>query len=316
LGRYLLALKAEAIDCLCPFRVVSVATDWGYRVGEEVEFDSWNHCVAALLESGGYTALYRGHRRFNWDLESHLERALREYTERWNERTAGLTESMATDEETTRWTLEVEAKLTQRFRLHAERFEVPDLPPARDRLGWWELMQHHGAPTRLMDWSRSPFVAIWFALDHHQDGGGDMALWVYDQETAMLNLGSVLQRLKQGEDYGFIDDRRYLNRLVTLALEEKTPVLIPLRPRPFPRAIFQQSVLTLSTRVDTGLPAFRYLRKNLATRIRLKEEWKSEMSATLKSMGLTRLGLFRDLDTLGKDVKARFVENLEDPPVI
>jgi hypothetical protein len=67
--------------------------------------------------------------------------------------------------------------MMQRFRQRAMHFGVPGLPEAWDPLGWWELMQHHRAPTRLMDWTTSPFVAIWFALDGHEDGEGDMALW-------------------------------------------------------------------------------------------------------------------------------------------
>lgn len=41
------------------------------------------------------------------------------------------------------------------------------------------LMQHHGTPTRLLDFTYSPFVASYFAL---HDARGDSAVWVLDAE--------------------------------------------------------------------------------------------------------------------------------------
>ncbi len=47
----------------------------------------------------------------------------------------------------------------------------------------WEqyaLMQHHGLPTRLLDWSSSPLTALYFALHQDPDWDGDRVVWMLD----------------------------------------------------------------------------------------------------------------------------------------
>lgn len=237
--------------------------------------------------------IYRGHRSFDWELRSTLERALQEHAQRWDQHKYRAMTSMAADPETDQWAQAVESNLMQPFRRNGGRFDIPGLPEAWDILGWWEVMQHHGTPTRLMDWSRSPFAAMWFALDHHDDGSGDMALWIYDRRNGTLNHGEALARLRRTEDYELLNDRQVQNMPAKFAIEDGNPALIPVRPRQFPRAVAQQSVLSVSPGIGVARQANWWIREKLATRIRLREEWKPEMKAACLSMGLSRPSLTR-----------------------
>ena len=184
-----------------------------------------------------------------------------------------------------------------------------ELPPLWDRLGWWEVMQHHGAPTRLMDWTSSPFIGLWFAVQYHNHGDGDMALWIYSRKTASVNLAKITKEIKASRDYDLLDDRQLQNMLVQLATAgDWTAVLIPVRPREFQRAVAQQSVLTVTSRIGVARPADWWIRQKLATRVRLKEGWKSDIQSACQSMGFSRVSLFRDLDSLGASVRENFVD--------
>jgi hypothetical protein len=260
-----------------------------------------------LLTLGGDDVLYRGHSGFDWDLSTTIERALLGHAENFDEHKFGLMRSMAADTVTEKWAKDVEDSLTHRFRQQALRSDVASMPALWDILGWWEVMQHHGAPTRLMDWSASPFIGLWFAIEHHNVGSGDMALWVYSRSIPAVNLGPVMARVKSHDAYETLDDRRLQNLMVRFAIDEELMFLVPVKPRPFQRAIAQQSILTVSPNIGVARGADWWVRQRLATRIRIKEEWKPNIQAACRSMGFSRASLFRDLDSIGASVSRDFV---------
>lgn len=96
--------------------------------------------------------------------------------------------------------LHYEAEIIKRFKQRS----MPYLDrPLRDE-GNWELlflMQHFGAPTRLLDWTENPYIGLYFALTsakfRRAPGGPE-----YDREAAVWVLDPVEWNKKVLEVYG------------------------------------------------------------------------------------------------------------------
>src|SRR6266568_4511480 len=113
---------------------------------------------------------------------------------------------------------------------------------------WMFLMQHHGISTRLLDWSESPLVALYFAIASERNVQIDGALWIL--LPTILNEKSNYKPDYPNEIPSF-EDIHLTNYSPTTISQEHKSKLLPMAaiaPRNSPRMQAQQGVFTITHR--------------------------------------------------------------------
>ena len=152
----------------------------------EIKIDSIEELLRALNELPNHY-IYRGHADADWLLESSLERLI---GRGWSAESARKFEDFSLKQ------------FKPKFHLYDRYNTVP-----MSKLAWLAIMQHHGVPTRLLDFSESPYVALYFALEAYQpQNQKDFAVIAIDYSSLMDQSLAEIQK----RDGGFTETRSTL----------------------------------------------------------------------------------------------------------
>lgn len=142
----------------------------------------------------------------------------------------------------------VEWRFVEKFKAMASQY-IPEnlIPDDEDLVGWWHLMQHYKVPTRLLDWTRSPYVAAYFAVIENPDK--DSAIWVVNYSC----LEKAVEAWLKSKGYPTTEtDTWYVTNLgldANFIWATKTK-------NSNPRAVAQQSESTYTINVDSDHGGF------------------------------------------------------------
>lgn len=273
-----------------PFRkfvFLSRAESWS-------DFNEWHESL-----NGNWG--FRGQGDFEWLLHPTLDRAVEVVG-------GGVNFSYVThvDRQAT------EDLLLFKFKQRAHQY-VRHPPVDEDLVSWLALMQHHGVPTRLLDWTRSPYVAAYFAFEITAQN--KCAIWAIDLEWLKGRGSQLLQSLGRGLIPQNLSARAaYLNALLS-EREEMEPakgaMILEVEPaqidawmtsqrgfflcKRYPRATFNQLLMSMMLHPElVQSPPVRKLELPTSLRIGFLRK--------LLSANIHRGSLFPDLDGFSRSL--------------
>jgi hypothetical protein len=157
------------------------------------------------------------------------------------------------------------------------------LPKVND----WEratIAQHYGVPTRLLDWSENPLVALYFALDDNNYDEEDGVIWVFEDKTtvvkkvASLRDGSGLRKLEHPRPYRAWQDLK--SKIPRIKAQLGSLTSQPDLSKDFNEQIFDQNTQSLKKFI-------------------VPKESKTQLREQLEILGVTEDRLFPDFLDIG-----------------
>jgi hypothetical protein len=190
----------------------------------------------------------------------------------------------------------IERPLLRHFRKYAAR----DAVPVDSTWNWLALAQHHGLPTRLLDWTYSPYVALHFATARMDTDG---AVWMVDYVRAHELAPPALREQLEREAANV-----FTTEMIAAAAADFDDLaelgddfVVFVEPPSFDeRIVNQYALFSLMSRANASLDAWLEQHAKLARKLVIPAELKWEVRDKLDQANVTERVLFPGLDGLSR----------------
>jgi hypothetical protein len=201
--------------------------------------------------------------------------------------------------------VELERQLMRAFRKYARQ----DAVPHDTDWDWLALGQHHGLPTRLLDWTYSPYVALHFATQSIERYDRDGIVWMVDYVRAHEALPPALRDTLAEEGAQVFTTELLAEVAPGLRDLDQSdePFVLFVEPPSFDsRIVNQYALFSVTSPVDANI-------EDWADRVVIPAELKWEVRDKLDQANVTERVLFPGLDGISRWL-ARYYAPRADPP--
>ncbi|MBV5281824.1 MAG: FRG domain-containing protein [Paludibacter sp.] len=214
-----------------------------------------------------------------------------------------------------------ERELLRDFKNQTTQYHKNSYP--RNNFEWLFLMQHYGLPTRILDWTESYLVALFFCINDYQNQE-DGIIWMLDPIT--LNQATIGEQFVPSFSHTilrsyFIDEPILLddnfsitNYEISRQVEAEWPICV-MPTRNSPRSIAQKATFTIHGRNSSSLEnIIEEKRNNGSNKVKLGKiiidgNSKLSMLKELTKMGITYSVIFPEITGVAEELRMKYSED-------
>lgn len=196
-----------------------------------------------------------------------------------------------------------ESTLIKKFKQSAAML-VNTIP--KESFDWLFLMQHYGVPTRLLDWSESPLVALYFAVEKHSEHiDTDAALWSLRPSELNKNANIHAEEEYFIPSFEDIELQNYSVEILSHNTRTKLMPLATIATRNNTRIQAQHGVFTIHHHEKTAIESVGD--SSHVIKYIIPDDNKVFILKQLSLLGITKFQLFPELASIGDIIKGELM---------